>query len=141
MRCHAHSSLCCNCGHNPPIVVRNEGTVEKLDATATVLGLFLDWECSVAQVELRAGHVLAIYTDGIPDTIGHSGEEFGEARLVETLRKNQHLDAACILQNVENAVQQFRFAGQEDDLTLVVARMIRGGDLPSAKEGASYVNI
>lgn len=120
-----------NCGHNPPILVRNEGTVEKLAATATVLGLFLDWECSVAEVELRAGDVLGIYTDGITDTTGHSGEEFGEARLVETLRKNQHLEAACILQNVEKAAEQFRFGEQEDDLTLVVARSrCAGGDLP-----------
>lgn len=111
-----------NCGHNPPILLRNAGTVEKLDATATVLGLFLDWECSVAEVSLRAGDVLGIYTDGITDTTGHSGEEFGEARLLETLRKNQHLEAACILENVEKAADQFRAGEQEDDLTLVIAR-------------------
>ncbi len=43
-----------NCGHNPPMLLRKAGAVERLDATATVLGLFSDWQCSVAEVRLPA---------------------------------------------------------------------------------------
>ena len=111
-----------NCGHNPPILLRKRGAVERLNATATVLGLFWDWECSVAEAQLETGDVLTIYTDGITETTGHGGEEFGETRLLETLRKNRDLEAACILQNMENAAEQFRLGEQEDDLTLVIAR-------------------
>lgn len=111
-----------NCGHNPPLLLRKGGVVEKLNATATVLGLFSDWECSVAEVRLETEDVLSIYTDGITETRGHSGAEFGVTRLLETLRKNRDLEAASILRNIENAVEQFRSGEQEDDLTLVVAR-------------------
>jgi serine phosphatase RsbU (regulator of sigma subunit)/CheY-like chemotaxis protein len=111
-----------NCGHNPPMLLRGGGVVERLGATATVLGLFSDWECSVAETRLEAGDVLSLYTDGITETTGRSGEEFGEVRLLETLRKNRELEASCILQNVENAAKQFRLGEQEDDLTLVIAR-------------------
>ena len=111
-----------NCGHNPPILLRKGGAVERLSATATVLGLFSDWECSVAEARLETGDVLSLYTDGITETTGHNGEEFGEARLLETLRKNRDLEASYILRNVENAAKQFRLGEQEDDLTLVIAR-------------------
>jgi serine phosphatase RsbU (regulator of sigma subunit)/CheY-like chemotaxis protein len=112
-----------NCGHNPPILLRMRGAVERLNATATVLGLFSDWECSVAETQLETGDVLSIYTDGITETTGQGGEEFGEARLLETLRKNRDLEATCILRKMENAAEQFRAGEQEDDLTLVIARV------------------
>jgi serine phosphatase RsbU (regulator of sigma subunit) len=99
------------------------GAVERLNATATVLGLFSDWECSVAETQLETGDVLSIYTDGITETTGQGGEEFGEARLLETLRKNRDLEATCILRKMENAAEQFRAGEQEDDLTLVIARV------------------
>jgi FixJ family two-component response regulator len=113
-----------NCGHNPPVVLRQKGAVERLAATATVLGLFSEWECSVSHIEFETGDVLSIYTDGITDTIGPTGQEFGEAGLLEALRKNRELDASCILQNVETAAQRFRCGEQEDDLTLVIARAV-----------------
>ena len=111
-----------NCGHNPPILLRKGGAVERLSATATVLGLFSDWECSVAEARLETGDVLSLYTDGITETTGHRGEEFGESRLLETLRTSRELEASYILQNVENAAKQFRLGEQEDDVTLVIAR-------------------
>ena len=111
-----------NCGQNPPVLLRKGGAVERLEATAMVLGLFADWDCSVAEARLETGDVLSLYTDGITETTGHSGEEFGEARLLETLRKNRDLEASCILRNLQSAAKQFRLGEQEDDLTLVIAR-------------------
>jgi sigma-B regulation protein RsbU (phosphoserine phosphatase) len=111
-----------NCGHNPPVLLRKGGVAQRLNATATVLGLFLEWECSVATVQFETGDVLTLYTDGITETTGHNGEEFGEARLLEIVHKHQGLEAAQILRKVEDAVEQFRSGGQGDDLTLVIAR-------------------
>jgi CheY-like chemotaxis protein len=119
----ATRTLCyANCGHNPPILLRNGGAVERLAATATVLGLFSDWECSTASIQLEKGDVLGVYTDGISETTGSAGEEFGEARILESLRSNRDLEAADIVRNIENAVEQFRLGEQKDDLTLVIAR-------------------
>ncbi|MGB7846448.1 MAG: SpoIIE family protein phosphatase [Candidatus Acidiferrum sp.] len=111
-----------NCGHNPPILLRKGGAVERLIATAMVLGLFPDWECSTASVQLETGDVLSIYTDGITETLGCTGEEFGEARLLALLRNSRNLEAVDIVRNIENAVEQFRRGEQKDDLTLVIAR-------------------
>ncbi|HEV2728813.1 MAG TPA: SpoIIE family protein phosphatase, partial [Terriglobales bacterium] len=75
-----------NCGHNPPVLLRHQGAVERLSATALVLGLFRDWECSVAEVHLEPGDIVSMYTDGITETVGTNEEEFGEARLLNVLR-------------------------------------------------------
>ena len=111
-----------NCGHNPPILLRKGAAVERLGATATVLGMFPDWSCSTAEIKLDTGDVLTIYTDGITETTSRAGEEFGEARLLETLYNNRDLEVAQLLRNVQNATERFRLGEQEDDLTLVIAR-------------------
>jgi hypothetical protein len=112
-----------NCGHNPPLLLRHAGAVERLTPTATVLGLFKDWECSVGETRLETGDVLTIFTDGVTETRGSTGEEFGEDRLLGALNASRHLEAASILRHVEQAIGKFRSGVQpEDDLTLVVAR-------------------
>jgi len=112
-----------NCGHSAPLLLRRGGEVERLAATATVLGLFGQWECSVVEARVEPGDVLSIFTDGITETTGANGEEFGEDRLLRVLRQAMELEAVAILSQVEQAVEQFRSTGYlQDDLTLVVAR-------------------
>ena len=67
-----------NCGHLPALVLRQDGDVERLEPTATVLGLFSTWECRTAEVPLAAGDLLAIYTDGITEAFDAQDDEFGE---------------------------------------------------------------
>lgn len=111
-----------NCGHNPPILLRPNAAVERLTGTATVLGLFECWECSAAEVQLDPADLLVIYTDGITEATDGSGDEFGDMRLLETLRTNQDLAPASLLSVLVQAVQQFSAGEQSDDLTLLVAR-------------------
>lgn len=111
-----------NCGHNPPLLLRREGTLERLPATATVLGLFEEWECSIAEVELSPGDILVVFSDGITEAMRDTEEEFGEARLLGTLWAHYQRPATSLLSAIVDAVQQFSKGEQEDDLTLVVAR-------------------
>jgi sigma-B regulation protein RsbU (phosphoserine phosphatase) len=111
-----------NCGHNPPLLLRGNGEIERLGATGTVLGLFKNWECAVEEVSLRPGDVLLIYTDGITEAPNLSGEEFGESRLVEILRAHPQLPVQALLSLILAAVQEFSGASQADDLTLLIAR-------------------
>jgi len=110
-----------NCGHNPPILVRANGPVERLAATATVLGLFEKWECTVAECELAPGDVLVIYSDGISEAGPNEEEEFGEERLIMTIRRRQRQSAGEILDNILSDVQQVSGGRQADDMTLIVA--------------------
>jgi hypothetical protein len=68
-----------NCGHSPALLLRECGQVERLEATATVLGLFGSWDCSVRETHLQTGDVLSIFTDGVTEATASSGDEFGES--------------------------------------------------------------
>ena len=111
-----------NCGHNPPLLLRAGGDVEWLGATATVLGLFEQWDCTVAEVKLSPGDVLVIYTDGISEAGPNEDEEFGEERLVSSVRLHQRQSASEILDALLTDVQTFSQGEQADDMTLIVAR-------------------
>jgi serine phosphatase RsbU (regulator of sigma subunit) len=111
-----------NCGHNPPFLVRSNGTAQRLDATATVLGLFERWESSICEAQIAAGDTLVIYTDGITEANNSAGEEFGDGRLLETIRAHLALPVASILDAILTAALEFSGGDMRDDLTLVVAR-------------------
>jgi phosphoserine phosphatase RsbU/P len=109
-----------NCGHNPPVLLRAD-RVETLTGTATVLGLFEDWTCSIAEISLHPGDTLAICTDGVFEAANPAGEEFGEAGLIAALRGSRQLSASALLEAVIAIVKQYAPGEQADDLTLLVA--------------------
>jgi len=112
-----------NCGHNPPLLLRENGDVEWLPATATVLGLFEEWDCSVAERQLGAGDVLLIYTDGISEAApSEEAEEFGDERLMQSIRDHRSRCAEGMLEAVIADVQRFSQGEQADDMTVIVAR-------------------
>ena len=111
-----------NCGHLAALVLRRDGTLERLAPTSTVLGLFREWECSVGECRLEADDVLALYTDGVTEAFDGAGEEFGEERLVDALRRHRGRPAESLLASLVEEVQAFSPHEQHDDLTLIVAR-------------------
>jgi serine phosphatase RsbU (regulator of sigma subunit)/uncharacterized glyoxalase superfamily protein PhnB len=111
-----------NCGHYSPMLLRHDGTLERLNSTGTVLGLFREWDCSVEECAIQPGDTLALYTDGITEAFDADGEEFGEQRLVEALRENRHAPAQEMLVTILERVQAFSENKQGDDITLIVAK-------------------
>jgi phosphoserine phosphatase RsbU/P len=112
-----------NCGHNPPVLLRANGAVERLTPTAPVVGLFEQWTCSVGEVTLAPGDVLAIFSDGVTEAPARD-IEFGEERLVDLLRSVRDLDPPAIVDAILAAVQEYGGEIQYDDLTLLVARAL-----------------
>jgi hypothetical protein len=120
---HARCLSYVNCGHTPPLLLRECGTVERLEATATVVGLFGNWECFVREIHMQPGDVLSIFSDGVTEATADNGVEFGESRILSVLQQTRELETEKILQKVEQAVEDFRSGGYpHDDLTMVVAR-------------------
>ncbi len=111
-----------NCGHLPALLLRHDGTLEKLHSTATVLGLFEHWDSPAAECQLHPGDTLALYTDGVTESCNVAGEEFGEQRLVEALQQRRELSAHRLLASVVEEIQKFSPHEQHDDITLIVAR-------------------
>ncbi len=111
-----------NCGHLSGIVLRKNGKVDWLHSTATVLGLFEEWDSPIEECQLFPGDTLALYTDGVTESFNASGEEFGEQRLVEALRQNKAKPAQHTLSSVVEQIQRFSTSEQHDDITLIVAK-------------------
>jgi phosphoserine phosphatase RsbU/P len=111
-----------NCGHLSALLLRSDDRVERLDSTATVLGLFKEWDCSVCHADLFAGDTLAIYTDGVTEAFDGDGEEFGEQRLLDSLQRHRDLPCESLVGAVIDEVRRHSPHEQQDDITLIVAK-------------------
>ena len=110
-----------NAGHNPPLLARATGDVERLSIGGTVLGVFPDAHYRTGEVGLSSGDRLLLYTDGITEAVNAQDEEFGEDRLAETLSAHRHLPAQSLFETVLSKVTTFTGArGFQDDATLLV---------------------
>jgi serine phosphatase RsbU (regulator of sigma subunit) len=112
----------CNAGHNPPLVIGPDRVV-RLEAGGPILGLFEGVPFEEETLRLRAGECLIVFTDGVSEALSASGEEFGEARIIDAARSAQSADAQAVLQALISAVRQFAMgAAQNDDVTAMVLR-------------------
>ncbi len=111
-----------NCGHLSALLLRNDNTLERLDSTCTVLGLFKEWDCAISECWLLPGDTLALYTDGISESLNPAEEEFGEQRLIEALCRHRELSPRELLTAIVDEVRRFSPAEQCDDITLIVAK-------------------
>jgi serine phosphatase RsbU (regulator of sigma subunit)/catechol 2,3-dioxygenase-like lactoylglutathione lyase family enzyme len=116
-----------NCGHLCALILRGNGTVERLHSTGTVLGLFEQWDCAMGECRLVAGDTFALYTDGITECFNDAEEDFGEHRLIESLHRNRELPAEMLTRSIVDEVQQFGCGEQHDDITLIVAKCRENG--------------
>lgn len=111
-----------NCGHLSALLLRADSVLERLESTATVLGVFKTWDCAIGESQLLPGDTLALYTDGITESFNKAGEEFGEKRLVDALCRHRALSPKTMLTAVVDEVRQFSPHEQHDDITLIIAR-------------------
>jgi len=114
-----------NCGHPPALLCRTDGTLERLEATATVLGLEAALDFEIGERLLVPGDKLLVYTDGVTEAANEQGEEFGEHRLAELLRAVDGVCPDCWPRFVLDAAKQFTQREFQDDVTLVTASCMR----------------
>lgn len=120
-----------NAGHLPPLVLQG-GEFSRMEGGGVPLGLFRGSRYESREIPLRPGALMALYTDGIPESENPDGEEFGLERVEDVLRRQRSAKPRVILQNIRMAVRRHRErrGGHIDDVTLVVARWL--GPTPAA---------
>jgi len=121
----AHDRLTfANAGHNPAFHWRaSSQRVEKLDANGLIVGVLDEQQYDETQVPFQMGDVLLLYTDGLVEARGASGEFYGEDRLAACLAQNSGRPAGEILEACLASVREF--LGDRvphDDISVVVAR-------------------
>jgi sigma-B regulation protein RsbU (phosphoserine phosphatase) len=109
-----------NAGHYPPILIRADGSVERLATGGAVLGVFPDRGYEQGSVALRGGDRIVLYTDGITDVCNAADEEFGDGRLVDLAVANRGCSAPALQARLATAVDEFSDGRFQDDATLIV---------------------
>ncbi len=115
-----------NAGHNPPILRRAGGLMEKLEAGGLPFGIDADATFEIATVQFAPGDTLILYTDGVVEAFNESGEEYGNDRWLTAIRNLPDVNAEKTLQILMSGVDQFVGATrQSDDITCMIFRATR----------------
>jgi sigma-B regulation protein RsbU (phosphoserine phosphatase) len=118
----SHHLTYSNGGHLPPILIGKDGTIRRLEAGGTVVGLFDNMTYEEGAVEMHPGEIFLAYSDGVTEPENDFGE-FGEQRLIDLVRENRDLPLPQISQIVTMAVDDWIGDNEQpDDVTLVLAR-------------------
>ncbi|HEX8501136.1 MAG TPA: SpoIIE family protein phosphatase [Pyrinomonadaceae bacterium] len=114
-----------NAGHNAPLLVRADGTVERLWAGGTVLGAFDGVAFEEGRAQLFEGDLLVVYSDGITEAQNAAGEEYGEARLAELAADARAETAENIRRRIFDAADRWSGEAERgDDQTLVLLKVV-----------------
>jgi len=112
----------CNAGHNPPFLIGASG-VRRLDIGGPVVGVLTGATYDQGAIRLEAGDAIVVFSDGVSEAMNAADEEFGEARLLETIRRTGTGDAQALVDAIVEAVRRFAAgAVQSDDITVMVIR-------------------
>lgn len=113
-----------NAGHNPPFLIRADGSHELLKSTGVAVGWTKRAVFREAQTQLYSGDTLFLYTDGFTEAMDHHREEFGEERLLATALQCRALHPEAILPAMLHAVDRFTAgAPQTDDMTMIALKV------------------
>jgi len=118
---HAGQLAFVNAGHNPPVLLRADGSIARLATGGMVLGAFDDAAYEQGTVEIASGDRLVLFTDGITEACGVDDEQFGDDRLIEALQTSSSDHVAAVVDRIFSDVECFRVGPVVDDATVVVA--------------------
>ncbi len=110
-------------GHNPPLLLRADGTCSSLESTGCLLGITRDLPIGEKRIDLAPNDVLALYTDGVSEVRDHTQSQFGCKQLAERLRRYRDFPAHDIAGRILREVTSFAGPTQFDDATLVVIKV------------------
>ncbi len=115
-----------NAGHNPPLLVRRSGEVERLEGGGMILGILAKAGYEQRSARLDPGDILVLFSDGVTEaTPADRDEEFGEERLAEVLRAHAAEPTSAIIASVLQSLNDWsQGAPPADDVTLVIARRL-----------------
>jgi sigma-B regulation protein RsbU (phosphoserine phosphatase) len=113
-----------NAGQLPPLVLRRDGSIRRLDKGGTVVGLMDGMRYEEGRLTMQVGDVLVCYSDGVTEPENDFGE-FGEERLMEVVSRYRDQPLHVISSQVMQALDAWIGAEEQpDDITLVLARQL-----------------
>ncbi|RME76610.1 MAG: GAF domain-containing protein [Chloroflexi bacterium] len=112
-----------NAGHNPPFLLRGDGTLESLALPGIVLGVKPDIEPQKGRTRLLPGDGVVFYTDGVTEVFNDAADIFGEARLRDVIQAGWDNGPQALVDRIQAAVNRFSATAlPHDDFTLLILR-------------------
>jgi phosphoserine phosphatase RsbU/P len=115
-----------NAGHNPPLLVRADGTCMDLGIGGAVLGQFPRWRYEQSELEMRSGDKLLLFTDGLVEACNADEEAFGEYNLMRIARENLSSSAEELMNLLMRAASHHSGEHFQDDASLIVLKAAKG---------------
>jgi phosphoserine phosphatase RsbU/P len=109
-----------NAGHNPPMVIRRDGSIHWLETAGLPLGFFADSTYDEGAIHLRPGDTVIAYTDGVVESLNPSGEEWGVEDLRKAAVESKAQDADELVDAIFASLDQFTKGHRTDDASVVV---------------------
>jgi sigma-B regulation protein RsbU (phosphoserine phosphatase) len=115
-----------NAGHDYPLVYRSANDkFSKPDTLGIPLGVDLDWDYQQASITLGSNDFIVLYTDGVTEAMNQDFEQFGDQRLLNTIKQLRRESAENIAQGLIEAVEAYiAQSNPSDDITIVVVKRI-----------------
>ena len=115
-----------NAGHNPPYLMKADGTVEELPLSKDIVaGAIDDYEFTEDTLQLEKGDTLLLFTDGVTEAIDKDEKDYGDERLRKLLGQCSKLSCQEIVDKVKADVKAFvGEAEQSDDITLLALKRL-----------------
>jgi sigma-B regulation protein RsbU (phosphoserine phosphatase) len=93
--------------------------MHRLESGGAVLGVFCDWPYEEQSLTVDSGDRVCLYSDGITESRSPAGEEFGEERLADLIKRFENDDATALTERIVAAAAQFSHGDFQDDVTVL----------------------
>ena len=118
-----------NAGHNPPILIKKDASVELLKSSATALGILEENRGQEKSIQLEPGEVIVFYTDGVTETMNPKMNALGiqalREHLVSYVEKEPKAKAEQILKSILDLIEKHKDGQQQhDDLTILILKVL-----------------
>jgi phosphoserine phosphatase RsbU/P len=112
-------------GH-PPLLHWREGKLERIESNGVLLGVLLEPDYPVCDVDIKPGDRFLLYTDGVTEPENARGDPFGDSQLEQVIRVNHSRPASELLQHVLSEIRQWQptTVDQKDDITLIIVDVV-----------------
>lgn len=115
-----------NAGHNPPLLIRKNGSLEKLEEGGLILGIMKSIPTyQEGVVTFEHGDILLMYTDGVSEAMNPENVDFSEAALESVTKEARHCSAKEIIAKIQEALEvHTKGSPQSDDITMLVMKAL-----------------
>ena len=114
-----------NAGHNPPLLLHADGSLQQLDVGGLLLGMMPNAVYEYQTITMIKEDVILLFTDGVTEAKSVNDEDFEDEKLVRLLLESFRLPIEELLKTISDEIDLFtKDAPQSDDITMMGIRWL-----------------